>query len=298
MTLESDPEWTAGGGASRLAITLGWTTDDYANEGSGSSPAPAQPPSFNALDVGGVVTALGGGIYRLVIDLPSGAFDTTTVSIEGHPAADLDGDGTYTDRIAVRNVFEHVNVEQRGPLVPRRQVVDIAKCNDCHDSAGAGISLHGNNRTSEMQVCVVCHNADATDIRQRPADPSTTPDGKREEAIDMKRMVHQIHAGKQLQDGVVVYGFGGQPHDYSSVGFTGNLANCETCHLVDSYSTDDASMTLATTIDTGEEVTTPSDDLNISPIASVCASCHDDTVAVEHMLLNGASFKALDKNIH
>jgi hypothetical protein len=37
--------------------------------------------------------------------------------------------------------------------------------------------------------------------------------------------------------------------------------------------------------------------LNISPTAAVCSSCHDDTVATDHMKLNGASFKALDDDI-
>jgi OmcA/MtrC family decaheme c-type cytochrome len=62
MALESDPEWTAGGGASRLALILGWNTSDFTNAGSGSSPA--QPISINALAIGGAVQTLGGGLYR------------------------------------------------------------------------------------------------------------------------------------------------------------------------------------------------------------------------------------------
>ena len=42
----------------------------------------------------------------------------------------------------------------------RRLVVDIAKCDVCHDV----LSLHGNNRTDEPGVCAVCHNPNATDV--------------------------------------------------------------------------------------------------------------------------------------
>lgn len=293
--LESDPEWLSS--ASSLSIKLGWPTREYTNEGSGSS-APAQPPSFDALPSGGLAMALGSGDYRLIIDVPSSAFGTTTVDLEGRPAADLDGDSAFGDRIAVRSDFEHVNIEPRAAFEARRQVIDIDKCNACHDSAGSGLSLHSNNRTSEMQVCVVCHNNDATDIVGRPADPSTTPDGKREETIDIKRMIHQIHAGADLEQGYVVYGSGGGVHDFSTVSFLGNNDNCETCHLPGSYSTEAAAAASPSTIDTSADVMDPSDDLNISPIAAVCSSCHDDAFAIDHMLLNGASFRALDEDIH
>jgi len=301
MLLESDPEWTAGGGASRLAVVVGWDTSDYDNAGSGRSPA--QPLSVNALDVdlgmGGVVEALVGGAYRTLIDLgATDASGTVTVGLEGHPAADLDGDGTFSDRIAVRNAFAHLDVDGgRATTVARRQVIDIARCNQCHDSAGNGLSLHGNNRTGEEQVCVLCHTADATDINRRPADPTMAADGKREETIHFRRMIHQIHTGAELQDGLVIYGFGGSVNDFSHVGFIGNRQNCETCHLPGTYGVASALEGLATTIDTGADVADPGDDLNISHASAVCSSCHDDTAATDHMKLNGASFKALDDDI-
>jgi OmcA/MtrC family decaheme c-type cytochrome len=301
MLLESAPEWTAGGGASRLAVVVGWDTSDYDNAGSGRSPA--QPLSVNGLDVdlgmGGVVEALGGGAYRTQIDLgATDASGTITVGLEGHPAADLDGDGTFSDRIAVRNAFAHFDVAGgRSTTLPRRQVIDIARCNQCHDAAGNGLSLHGNNRTGEEQVCVLCHNADATDINRRPADPAMTPDGKREETIHFRRMIHQIHSGGELQDGLFIYGFGGTLHDFSHVGFIGNRQNCETCHVPGTYGIESALDGLATTVDTGADVADPGDDLNISHAAAVCSSCHDDQAATDHMKLNGASFQALDADI-
>jgi OmcA/MtrC family decaheme c-type cytochrome len=258
-------------------------------------PAPAQPVSVDALDVGGAVTDEGDGNYQAIIDVSSFGFDTLTVGIEGHPQADLQGTG-FTS-IPVRSVFSDINIEKRGVTEPRRQIVDIDKCDACHDTDGAGLSLHGNNRADEPQVCVLCHNPDATDIRQRPADPAMSLDGKREVPIDFKRMIHQIHAGADLEDGLVVYGFGGNPHDYREVEFIGNNQNCLTCHLPGTYGAENAWEALATTENTGLEVTDPEDDLNISQTTSVCSSCHDTVRATNHILLNGGSFIALDQDI-
>jgi OmcA/MtrC family decaheme c-type cytochrome len=293
MTLQSDPRWTNGGS---LRLKLGWSTEEYTNEGSGSQPAPAQPVTFSALDVGGSVTDLGGGNYQTVLDVPPGAFGTVTVFLEGHPNADLQGNGVYSS-IPVKDVFRDIDIESGGPPGGRRPVVDFAQCNLCHDTAGAGLSIHGNNRTNEVVVCVTCHNADATDISRRPADPALSLDGKKEEAVDFKRMIHQIHQGAELENGLVIYGFGGRPHDYSEVGFVGNSRNCLTCHVAESYSTEKAWYSLASTVDTGPVRTDPTDDLNISQTAAVCSSCHDSEGSKNHMLSQGASFMALDENI-
>jgi OmcA/MtrC family decaheme c-type cytochrome len=222
-----------------------------------------------------------------------------TVLIDGRPVADLSGDGSLDDRIPVASVLANVSIEGgRTTTVPRREIIDSDRCNVCHDSGGAGLSFHGTSRVGEMGVCSVCHNGNATDLNQRPSDPTSTPDGKREEAIDFKRMIHQIHAGQDLETELVVYGFGGTPHEYGHVNFIGNLENCETCHVSGSYSTESARAATPSTIDTGDDVADPADDLNISSTAAVCASCHDDAVAKTHMLQHGASFRVLDENIH
>lgn len=295
MAVQSDSEWNAGG-ASRLHFTVGWSTSDYTNTGSGAPPA--RGFDINALNFAGATVALGGGVFRTTATLPAGANNTIAVGMEGHPAADLDGDGTFSDRIAVKSVLANINVNGgRATPTPRRQIVDPAKCNQCHDSSGQGISLHGQNRTGDTQICAVCHNANDTDIGQRPADPTDAVDGKKEAAIDFKRMIHQIHSGAELEDGVVIYGFGGSPHDYGSVEFIGNRMNCETCHLPGTYGATAASDALATTIDTGADLADPGDDLNISPAAAVCSSCHDSDVPKDHMKLHGASFRALEDDI-
>ncbi len=293
MDLANDPEWTAGGGASRLQVSVAWNTDEYTNEDNGSTSTPAAPAGTSGL----AGSEVGMGIFQVKVEVPGAATGSVTATLDGHPAADLDGDSSYSDRIPVRNAFLDLDIDPRGSgTTSRRVVVDVDRCNVCHDSGGVGISLHGGNRTSEPQVCVICHNPDATDINRRPA-PGTAIDGKDEETIDFKRMIHMIHTGAELDDGLVIYGFGGTAHDFSHVEFIGNRMNCETCHLPNTYSTEAAHDALATTIDTGDDVEDFSDDLNISSTAAVCSGCHNDAVAKGHMIEQGASFSALDEDI-
>ncbi len=169
----------------------------------------------------------------------------------------------------------------------RRQIVNINTCNDCHKN----LALHGDNRSGTTEVCSACHNPNATDIAQRGVAGSDcdTQLGPVETSIDLKRMVHQIHAGK-----AAVCGYNNSAHSYSDVVYPGHLNNCEGCHVKDrdTFYPVDAARVLATTIRTGADRSILADDVAISPNTSVCSSCHDDTLAIEHMKQNGGSFAA------
>jgi len=91
--------------------------------------------------------------------LPPEAVGTAAVTIDGHPAVSIDG---VVNRIPVTNVVEYVGIGG-ATAVARRSVVDIEKCDDCHNE----LSLHGNNRTDNPEVCVTCHNPNATDANRR-----------------------------------------------------------------------------------------------------------------------------------
>ena len=90
-----------------------------------------------------------------------------------------------------------------------RNIVDNDTCNACHDV----LEFHGGPRT-DVPYCVTCHN------------PSSI-DGDTGNTVDMKAMIHNIHAGR---DGYVVVGFRGSVHDYSNIEFTQDERNCQTCH--------------------------------------------------------------------
>ncbi len=288
--IELDAPFTQGGGASRLAVSVGWQTADFANEGSQTATAsagtPAQPIGMNPLFGGAVET--GDNLFTVTstTPLPIDVAGSGIVTIDGHPARDVDGDGTV-DRLPVTGASAFFAITDMA-AVPRRQVVDIEKCQNCHQS----LSLHGNNRTDNIDLCVTCHNPNATDINRRSSagiDESNSADGKDEQAVDFKRMIHMLHAGGTLQSPLVVYGFNGSVNDFSHVVYPGRLANCSGCHREDTYYPLGPGVQ-ATTIDTGPDRSTAFDDVNISPTTAVCTACHDSDLARAHVEQNGGAF--------
>ena len=302
--LKADPAFTATkSGASRLAVSIGWNTPgsvDFGNDNSGQSFG--QPVSIDALAKSVAGSAAGTYTVTAPIAIPAAQTGTLRVTIDGHPAGDVTTAGSFTDRLPVTSVFKDFAVT--GAVTPRRTVVDIAKCDVCH----AVLSLHGNNRTDQPGVCVVCHNPNATDASRRPKDgtgalngstlassgSTVASDGKNEESIDFKTMIHAIHAGESDKGGfrtkgITIYGFGGSVNDFSGVVFPGKLNDCSNCHAGTSYqltgtwTAPAAGGILGNTISSGTLATDPADNLRISPTAAVCSSCHDSALAKNHM---------------
>ncbi len=176
---------TCAGGASRLAIGIAWNTRDYANTDTGV--APGQPLSMNPLTAcGGTSVAEGGGIFSVTspIPVPASVSGSLAVTMDGHPAVDVNG---VIERVAVTNAVAYAAVTDAAP-VARRNAVAITKCGDCHKS----LSMHGNNRTDNPEVCVTCHNPNATDINRR-AGNCAVEFGSDDVSIDMKYMIHALH---------------------------------------------------------------------------------------------------------
>jgi len=331
-----DPQF--GSGAS-LNILVGWDTRDYNNTG-GTGTRPARAISINTLTSGAIVDNADGtytfnGTGALIPDGTAApniaAVGSGVIGLEGRGLAQ-DDVGAYTVRVPVNAEVAYFRITD-GTVKPRRQVVDVpTKCDRCHDL----LTLHGGSRNNNGQLCVICHNPNNTDYAQRPKNADGIPtggvDGKGEEAIDFKRLIHGIHAAAKTnhdgtiahgfrENGIVVYGFGGNAHDYSHVRFPGVLSKCETCHLPDTFKLMDRSASGggnwelpsqngilgsttnsipnavdAATVATG--LANPADDLNISPTAAVCSACHDGTLAREHMIqIGGASFDATQATI-
>ena len=289
---EDAPFTVCSGGASRLSIDIGWDTRDYSNSGeylATGALVNGLPIQLNPLNAcGGNSTDNGDGSFTVTSPtaIPDTVTGTAAVVIEGHPAVDAYDDGTV-DRIAVTNAISYVPVTD-ATAAARRAVVDIAKCNDCHNQ----LSLHGNNRTDKPEVCVVCHNPNMTDAARRidAAGACVQTFGTDDESIDFKRMIHGIHASNVIGKTYDVCGYGNSAHSFD-VHYPGKIYNCEGCHLADTYYPVDPDQVLGTTID-ANDTSTPADDLVISPNAAVCSSCHIDTAARNHMLQNGADFDA------
>jgi OmcA/MtrC family decaheme c-type cytochrome len=285
-------------GASRLQVGIAWNTADYTNTGSGA--APAQPIGISALPCFGAAgsTPVAGspGVFSVTATqaIPAGAIGTAAVTIDGHPAVVIDGS---VNRIPVKNVVKYVGIDGADAM-DRREVVDIANCDNCHKE----LSLHGNNRTDNPQVCVTCHNPNATDAAKRvQAPPDEDPYacetelGLDDVSIDFKFMIHAMHASGHPADDIGaqydVCGYGFSAHSFNFV-TPGKVENCEGCHDQGTYYPVDPAMVLGTTIDAGEDLSSPVDDTVVSPNTSVCSACHVSSLAAEHMKQNGGDYEA------
>ena len=117
------------------------------------------------------------------------------------------------------------------------------------------------------------------------------PDGKKEQAIDFKVMVHGIHEATNI----TVYGFSSTPTTFSDVTFPGILSDCQMCHIAGTFTVPLQSVALDTTVDTGADLVNPTDNLRTTKTTAVCSSCHTD--AVSHMLEEGGHLDLTESQI-
>jgi OmcA/MtrC family decaheme c-type cytochrome len=281
--------------ADRAAVTLdiAWTNAEFRNNLSGSAPSPvsgtpAQPIRMVFVGSGSLpLTRNADGSFTATSALPipaSGVTGSGTAALEGRPALDVDPDLAGAETLSVPGVTRAFAITD-ATATARRSVVEIQRCNDCHKQ----LSLHGDNRTDNTELCATCHNPNATDINRRVAGSAcVTQLGTNDAPIDLKYMVHAIHAGSAAS--YTVCGFGNTPFNFSTVKYPGKLNNCEGCHRPGTYYPTDSPTRLATSFDAGADRSTAADDVAVSPNTTACFGCHKSTIATEHMRQNGGSF--------
>lgn len=207
--------------------------------------------------------------YTFTYTIPATAKGTYAIGIEGYRTLYLLA-GTRRERTvrdAGANKVVYFSVDG-SPLAPRRTVVSLAKCNNCHFS----LSIHGDNR-NQIEQCVLCHNPVTTDRGARPAAELPA------ESIDMRFMIHRIHLGERNQYPYVVYGRGAVRYDYTHVRYPGDLRNCDACHVNNSQNLPLRAGLLS--------VTTPRSPIDpMGPATAACLSCHTSLAAAAHALTN------------
>ena len=146
----------------------------------------------------------------------------------------------------------------------RREVVDNAKCANCHDN----FEGHGGNRVYNAQGCIVCHNPNI------------------QENFNLKDMIHNIHSAQGLAPNVAV--------DWSGVVFPSiSPSYCLACHKTGTFSDVPAGAQPSTFAWTslaspGVTIQTATDTLT-SPFTAACISCHNTDLAQAHAKANGGS---------
>ncbi len=243
----------------RLSIVMAGPTIDY--------------PKYITEDASKTKIADDGTLtYTFTNAIPADAKGTFAFGFEGRRDIILRA-GTArqaTVRDAAMNVVKYVSVDG-SPLLPRRQVVALEKCNSCHGS----LALHGGNR-NQIEQCVLCHNANMTDASQRPADQGAA------QSISMAYMIHRIHtgeAGTEGDGGLVIYGNGKSRHDFSEVAYPADRRECTMCHIDGTQ--------LVPLSEGVLNVQNPRGVLNpMGPATGACTGCHTEIYTASHALSN------------
>lgn len=169
--------------------------------------------------------------------------------------------------------------------VPRREVVSIDNCNNCHEH----LEIHGGSRNNP-EFCVMCHNSTFDTIDRMPVPTGTEVVTN---SLSFANFVHRIHTGEH---GVSDARFwsprpsggpinaGGNETDFAEVRYPADRRVCTKCHTDTDTAYDlDVLIGLRSPrrrlIDDTRSVI---DTYFYGPTASACNGCHDSPGAIAH----------------
>jgi len=196
--------------------------------------------------------------YTMTNKIPAGATGSYTVSLEARNTVTVmpntQAAQTASDLATpVRYYFAVDNSK----VAPRRVVVATSKCVACHNDLQF---VHGGVR-GDTQECTMCHNP-------------TLTDGTSKQSVSMATQIHSIHRGENLANPYIL-----GTTNYQEIKFPGDLRDCATCHVNNSYQLDNVTTTAS--------VASPGGFLpSTGPIAAACQGCHDDKATASHALSN------------
>jgi OmcA/MtrC family decaheme c-type cytochrome len=160
--------------------------------------------------------------------------------------------------------------------VPRREIVDMNKCNGCHRD----LYFHGDTRTV-AEACVFCHTGNRDTLGRMP----TPPAGQTAVAASARfgPMIHRIHGSVIAEEPYTLYAPGGVALDFSDLRFPGDVRDCLTCHVEGAYELPLAEGLLPSTTriknDQGQSAGIAS---VVQPTAASCRGCHDSADVAAH----------------
>ncbi|HTA70248.1 MAG TPA: OmcA/MtrC family decaheme c-type cytochrome [Bryobacteraceae bacterium] len=276
------------GGSNRLAVVMAGPTSDYGYTNFGSDVTTHGYVSEDATKA--TCGTDGTCVYQFLHSIPANATGTFSIGMEGRVGYTINANTNAAVTTEYGAVNKVINFSVDGsPITPRRTVVNIANCNNCHQY----LSVHGENR-NQIEMCVLCHNPSDTDFATRATARVASDKNAPPQAINFSLMVHKIHDGAGLAAAglppFVVVGFGGSHNDFSSVTFpafspagaVGNVQNCSMCHVNGS----EANLPLGL-----NNVTTPNSVLNPTPpITAACTACHATLPELSHAVANTTQF--------
>jgi OmcA/MtrC family decaheme c-type cytochrome len=202
-----------------------------------------------------------------------------------------------------------------GATTVRRQVVDMANCDTCHERLG----FHGSaGRSNNAEYCATCHNPEITssNLYSGPKTVGTATYQVSQRPNNFKDMIHSIHAGALRKEnnpddpfnfirGNPAGGSGAGIMIFENVVYPARIYDCQTCHKPDSYavpaipnlawSAVDATTALGTAnANAGQPgaaggVYDPLKTVRIGPAQAACGSCHNSTSDKTHFMVNSSA---------
>ncbi len=248
----NDPEFDNANGAD-LNMYFSWVTADFYNgdDFGNSSPGRGQNIRLRYDDVIANTSDNGDGTFTLnsPVPLPPDFTGDIAVHLNGRLAVEtLAGSGEYERALPA--------VAVSYPGTPKTEIVDDAKCSNCHEF----LVFHGSR--NDAQFCNTCHNADMAN-RDMP------------QSVSLQYLGHAIHAaiGK-----------------WEDVTYPGRVSNCLGCHNDGTfYSARPEARAVSTVVNVE---TLWNDDVATSTTSFACSTCHSDETSKNHMAQNGGLFDA------
>jgi len=289
--------FTANSGS--FSLTMAGPTSDYGYTSFGADVTTTPGYVTESVTTAATCGSDGTCTYTFTHAVPAKATGTYAIGAEARMNFTLNEGtaGNQTVEYSAKNPVIYFSVDG-SPVSPRRTVVALANCNNCHYD----LELHGGLRNN-TEYCVICHNPSNTDFTTRPTAVVTAQRSLPNQAINLPLMVHKIHTGANLEANFnldyIIIGHSGSQNDfgaaYASVpaaipntgvryptmgptGTTGDTAKCYMCHVNGSEAV----------LPIGKNpVTDPQGLLNPAPATtSACTACHLDATALAHAVSN------------
>jgi OmcA/MtrC family decaheme c-type cytochrome len=300
-------DWNNRGGGSRLYYDLATPLVDgnsYDQPVNRSLSNAITAVGFSGPDAEGYYTTAF-GIGTTPAAFPAGSL-LRAIGFEGYPntpgPALPENEGA---NISGRTIL--VGIGENAPK-PRRVIADIEKCDACHERLG----FHSNSsRRGDVDYCATCHNPEMSSSNVfsglLPEPRAFDTPVSAQLSMNLKDLVHATHAGKPVGGdpireipfafirGTVAGGSGQGPYDFSDIGYPAKLADCETCHLPDTYKLPVDSGALWTVVDAVPALAgnaaayAPELAERQGPTAASCYGCHNSAAIKTHLDLNTTS---------
>lgn len=274
-----------------ISLTMAGPTTDYGYTSFGSD---VTTPGYVTESASGAsCSASGICMYTFTHTVPAKATGTYAIGVEARRTDMVSAliNGTTVQQsitYGAPNKVVYFSVDG-SPVTPRRTVVALSNCNQCHVS----LNHHGELRNN-TEYCVMCHNPSNTDAATRAMATVTADLVQPPQGINFNLLVHRIHDGINMQASnrtYVVVGFRGSHNDFSGTLFPaldprGNptdLRNCSLCH-VNSSEQNNLDLTGLNPVVDPQGPLSP-----IQHFSSACTGCHVDLPAASHTLANTTS---------